>query len=292
LRRAAYPGVTGFVRRRRWAVGSIVDGHIDPQFSISFQIWIILQGREFYEKVLKDPNAIIERISADDPATDFRFLYLQTAARNTYEDSTGKELPDIDEKFSNRQPAGKAWSWRDLQKMHPQLWEKFFLKRHRRPRRPEMDKMKDDELVWAAADPLRCWVDIYSGPEYLDEQYKTLSEAQRGLHAVSWFKSECDNGGIDQFFYNSTGVVAPEVLKGLKMFGAKEHSEVLETIMKAFPGGSPERDRKKRQAQMEKRWRSKEKAIDDEFPGGKMPDLEEIIGRYIRVHPEQFFRPK
>jgi len=274
-----------------WAVGAIASGIPGIDFFLSYQIWLVLQGRDYFEAVLKDPARAADRLNPADPSSDFNFLFLETALRTTFSNRTGRPCEDF---RANREtaPVGRPWSWKDLPTMHPDLWEKFFMNRDRRAYKTHRGRIDDCDLVSAAADPLRCWIDIYGDPAYLDLQYARLSPAQRAIHSVYWLMAESDNGGIDQFFWNSTGVLAPEALKGLRLLGARDHAQRLEAIMKCFSGGKPEREHSKRQKQIEWRWRSKEKTIDDEFPGGAMKHtLEEYLSRYIRAHPDEFFRP-
>jgi hypothetical protein len=274
-----------------WAVGAIVDGHIDIGFCSDYQIRLVLQGKDFYEAVLNDPTHACKRLPPTDPSSNFNYLFFQTAASNVYRDRTGKTLPSLDPP-KGQLPSGSRWSWRDLKKMHPDLWETYFTRRDRRPKWPDLSRFNnEEELFRYAVSLLRNWVDIYHDPEYLQEQYRLLTPPQRGLHAVSWMKDESDNGGIDQFFRNSTGVVAPEALEGLKLFGVKDEYDELAAIMKAFPDGAPDRNKEKRRAQMTQRWG--EKRIDEEFKGRPRDvELEVDLARYIRAHMTEFFRPK
>lgn len=52
------------------------------------------------------------------------------------------------------------------------------------------------------------------------------------LYALHWAHLEIANGGIDQFFYNSTGTIAPEAVKGFERIGMSEAAEVLASSMK------------------------------------------------------------
>lgn len=274
-----------------WAVGAIAQGFLSTDFLGGYKVWIILKGKEFYEAVLKDPTKAGDRIPTDEPSSAFGYISVLNAARNVYEEKTGRELKDLDKSFEQMKLKGDAWTWRDLKTLHPDLWERFFVKRDRRPKLPELKKLKDADLVWIAVGPLHNWVDIYDEVDYFEEQYRLLSKAQRCLHAVAWTKSEVDNGGYRQFFGNATGIVASEALEGYKLFGAKDHHEQLEKIMAAFPDGASPRDRKKRNEQLSKRWPDYD--IEDDFPLAKdAEDLDAVVAKYIREHPEEFFRSK
>ncbi len=276
-----------------WAVGAIVDGHVHHDFLDSYQSWLIFQGKEFFEATIKNPAHAVERLPADTPSTDFPFDdYVSFVADACRERRVGDMVPYVEFlKSQPEEPGGERWRWQELSQMHPELWERYFEKRCRIPKKPDMETLDDSQVVSAAEGPAGDWVDIYSGPEYFLEQYKRLPAPVRCLHAVVWMSSEVANGGYDQFFHNSTGVVAPEALDGLRLFGAQQDYDELAKVMAAFPGGGPSRDQEMRLKQKAERWGAN--LIESEFPSPKWPrsrDLEAILARYIRAHPEDFFR--
>lgn len=71
--------------------------------------------------------------------------------------------------------------------------------------------MKSGELYWSFVDKVWDDISIYDGPETFLSQFKSASEVHRNLFAAHWCQSEVRNGGLHQFFSNSTGVLAPEV---------------------------------------------------------------------------------
>ena len=268
-----------------WGVGTILCGHPDPSWFDDFGIWILMQGEEFYRTVLKDPRRVIDRAPSQDPVTSFSQMDLVWSIPGSLYFARTKDY--LKEQRLELGPlAGKPWSWKELADLHPELWTSYFLKRDRRAHFPKQTDSENDLLSHAFA-PLR-WVDFYGDPDYLVAQYATLNEDQVSLHSSYWCHLESQNGGMDQFFYNSTGAVAKEALEGFKRLGALEHHQDLAQIMKAFPLGGPVRDRDAREAQMRARWGDKN--IDDEFVGKGLPELEPILETYIRDHPQSFFR--
>lgn len=87
---------------------------------------------------------------------------------------------------------------------------------------------------WSSIEPAFDAVNIYDGePTYLEgcSRYpRWIVE----LLAVHWFASEVSNGGLRQFFDNSTGIVAPEALQGLHRIGQREASDALRQAMSLF----------------------------------------------------------
>ncbi|WP_269516112.1 DMP19 family protein [Brevundimonas subvibrioides] len=70
-------------------------------------------------------------------------------------------------------------------------------------------------------------VSIYDGPAVFLSQFKSIPERSRHLLATHWTQSEVRNGGLIQFFDNSTGVLAPEAVEGFRHLGMPETAEAL-----------------------------------------------------------------
>ena len=56
------------------------------------------------------------------------------------------------------------------------------------------------------------------------------------LLVIIWYFIEVNNGGHYQFFDNSTGIVWEDTLKGLELFGMKEHAANLKNLLAYFGG--------------------------------------------------------
>ena len=57
------------------------------------------------------------------------------------------------------------------------------------------------------------------------------------LYAAHWCQSEVNNGGFHQFFYNTTGLLAPEAVDAFRAIGMNEWSALLGEAMTYF--GTP-----------------------------------------------------
>jgi hypothetical protein len=66
------------------------------------------------------------------------------------------------------------------------------------------------------------------------------------LYAAHWCQSEICNGGLHQFFSNTTGLLAPEALDGFRAIGTTAWVEILAEAMNFFGHPFP-RDRGDRQ---------------------------------------------
>jgi hypothetical protein len=80
---------------------------------------------------------------------------------------------------------------------------------------------------------------------------RSLTDTERRLLAAYWVEAEVNNGGFDQYFFNSAGDEAEAALAGLKDMGAAGAAALLERAMAVFPGGKPPADRFERQKVME-----------------------------------------
>lgn len=68
---------------------------------------------------------------------------------------------------------------------------------------------------------------------------------------MQWYVAEVENGGHDQFFFNSTGIVWKLALEGLRAMDCGKAAEILEKAAKRI-GGNPSLDREQRCDEMEK----------------------------------------
>ena len=86
---------------------------------------------------------------------------------------------------------------------------------------------------------------------YISTGKQSLSEEERELLAVWCLDSEVNNGGFDQFYWNSTGDLATEAVEGLTTIGADERAGIVEAANSEFPNGKPNEDREERQKQLD-----------------------------------------
>ncbi len=92
-------------------------------------------------------------------------------------------------------------------------------------------------------------ISIYDGPAVYLDGMRAVPEHVGLLFAAHWAYHETGNGGLSQFFQNSTGIVAPEAVRGFRAIGQTSTADVLERAMRRFGRVYP-RDRQERQALM------------------------------------------
>ena len=96
----------------------------------------------------------------------------------------------------------------------------------------------------------RIWLDLfYSGAEYEDVLLQ-LPLYDRYIWLVCSFSEQVQNGGIDQFLFNSSGDYVAETLEALAAIGASNFHRALEQACALFPNGRPSEDHETREDQV------------------------------------------
>jgi hypothetical protein len=120
--------------------------------------------------------------------------------------------------------------------------------------------------------------------------YEALSEAERVLWSVWCLEAEVNDGGFDQYFFNSAGDHALDVVKALVLIGAKQCAEIVRMAIGLFPPSGPSREREARCAQLELLRDAHEaelSACDDAFYEYLEP-LETLLATFARSRIEDF----
>jgi hypothetical protein len=90
------------------------------------------------------------------------------------------------------------------------------------------------ELYWRMVEPIWHSISIYDGPDDFIQQFRAVRPEAGHLFAAHWCQSEVRNGGLHQFFSNSTGVLAPEALEGFRAIGLRKWASILKEAMRFF----------------------------------------------------------
>jgi hypothetical protein len=131
-------------------------------------------------------------------------------------------------------------------------------------------KLQPGELYWELVDPVWDSINIYDGPRVFLRQYRQVNPEVGHLFAAHWCQSEVRNGGLHQFFSNSTGVLAPEALQGFRAIELWKWAAILEKAMgffgEPYPRARTVRQKRLPRAQGRKRekWDPFDK-LDDRF---------------------------
>ena len=122
-----------------------------------------------------------------------------------------------------------------------------------------------------------------------------LAPAARNIYFVTVLGGEVINGGISQFFSNSSGDFVPETLEALRAIGSELVRSLVEEALVAFGGALPPRDRVKRCELLfafEEREPNALERIDrvfyaDVYAREPKEDLEALLLEYARAHASE-----
>ena len=92
----------------------------------------------------------------------------------------------------------------------------------------DLKSLSDDELFSAVLCRTESKVDKY---ENIIDGVKTLTGAERVFYVTSYYEMEVNNGGLCQFFVNSSREVAPELSECLGIIGASEHKQLFDSFI-------------------------------------------------------------
>jgi hypothetical protein len=81
--------------------------------------------------------------------------------------------------------------------------------------------------------------------------YASLTQFQRTVVCVWAACGEIDNGGFDQFFFNSSGDWSQDTPAALREIGASELADIVAEAIARFPSPGPSRDLIQRRQQLD-----------------------------------------
>ena len=145
---------------------------------------------------------------------------------------------------------------------------------------------------WDIIQPLWYNVSIYDGIDVYNKDLEHFTDGQRKIFALNWYASEVSNGGHDQFFFNSTGIVWKDAIEGMHMIGAEKIAENFQKAIDMF-GGEVPFDRQERVNKLEQLSDNEDfedfddfEAIDDWYYDNDAMD--DLMDEYVKNHPEEF----
>lgn len=150
----------------------------------------------------------------------------------------------------------------------------------------------DDAVVADATDvftliePLWERVEIYDSWARYEASLKPFSENQRHLFAIQWYRAEVKNGGHDQFFLNSTGIVCEHAIEGFVAIGLTEAADILTSASKRIGGAS--RDRGIREMQVDAARADLEDLDQRFFKLERTGVLDDLMLAFARRHAADF----
>jgi hypothetical protein len=148
----------------------------------------------------------------------------------------------------------------------------------------------DGEAAWHFIEPYWDKLNIYDDAITYLSDLEMLPLPVRHLLTVWRCDSEICNGGLNQLFFNSTGILAPEAVEGFRAIGLDECSCCIDSAIRQFGELYP-RDREARMLLLAGLERAGEKraewdpfySLDDEYYSiKKRLGYEKLIDEYAR----------
>lgn len=153
-------------------------------------------------------------------------------------------------------------------------------------------RIDDDTIAsgdpWAIIQPVWYLATIYDGPAEYERSLRAFSRSQRFVFALLWYIDEVNNGGHDQFYSNSTGIVWRDAIEACKAIGALGFADILQQSAERL-GGSPSQDRGERQVQLTE-FAPDFNDLDDRFYEIQpSEDVDERVINFIHARPADFY---
>ena len=146
----------------------------------------------------------------------------------------------------------------------------------------------DDHDYFVIIEPVFWAVSIYDGPVRYEDDLAPFSKEQRFVLAIHWYLSEVNNGGHDQFYYNSTGIVWKDALQAFVAIGAVDVAAIVEESARRL-GGEPSLDTEERQEQMDSTNAEFDDLDDKLFQLQEKVDFDKKVLEFIRANRQHFF---
>jgi len=147
------------------------------------------------------------------------------------------------------------------------------------------DKVIALDDVHSVIAPLRWLVSIYDGEKKYENDLKPFTLPQRYVFAIQWYADEVYNGGHHQFYFNSTGIVWADALKGFEVIGAESNAAIIRESVNRM-GGNPSKDRGQRCEALDELEPDFED-LDDAFYNDD--SYRELLHAYIRENASAFY---
>ena len=154
--------------------------------------------------------------------------------------------------------------------------------------RDKLDSLADGDLIHAVVEYI--FRKIGDDEERRLETLNALPEGLRAFFAVWLVDAEVKNGGFSQYFWNNGDGAAGAAVAGFRLLGAEEHAALMEEAI-ATQGRersvmAPFEAEGTLEAFSESTKHTELFPLDMQYYG--LPDIEPVLIRFIRAHPELF----
>lgn len=109
---------------------------------------------------------------------------------------------------------------------------------------------------------------------------------------IDELESQVNNGGFDQFFFNSSGCNVLLIIEALEAVSASKTAAIVRRAASKFPSGTPPQDRTLRQEQLRQISPDCDAfEVEDKEFFAYVEDISALVSSYVSTHRDQPFRP-
>jgi hypothetical protein len=105
-----------------WAVAYVALGGCGDDSFEYFRLWLVAQGKDYFERALKDERRAVDNLAPGDEAECEALLY---AAQEVYESKTGGSGLPSSYSPHKTDPDGEPWSEETVHELYPELAKRF-----------------------------------------------------------------------------------------------------------------------------------------------------------------------
>lgn len=95
-----------------------------------------------------------------------------------------------------------------------------------------IDNTQDDKLLQTIFDNIE--TNFEEGEQYSIDKISKLTKGQQAIFSIWMLQAEVNNGGFNQFYYNSSGQFSEMAKDGLEFIGAEKFAELVEKANRTY----------------------------------------------------------
>lgn len=153
-----------------------------------------------------------------------------------------------------------------------------------------LDDTPDHELIQTVFDNIETNFEV--GEQYTIDKIEKLSLGKQAIFSIWMLQAEVNNGGFNQFYYNSTGQFAKMAKDGLELIEALKYAKLAEqanTTYSTIKDGLATKDKSSIESFSKSYQDNPLNKLDDQFYLlDKIENLDSIQIQYIRLNKGEF----
>ena len=134
---------------------------------------------------------------------------------------------------SDKKPDSKSEIDQEMQDLIDKSFEEFNNRKIYETLTVEIiDKTEDDKLLQTVFDNIE--TNFEEGEQYTLDKISKLTKGQQAIFSIWILQAEVNNGGFNQFYYNSSGQFSEMAKDGLDFIGAEKFAELVEKAKSTY----------------------------------------------------------